>query len=78
MAWLTANRVYALTGMNRLAVICFASVTVVQFVMGLVVASTWNKSGTGQPYTQASGSHSYPYRQVETQPELFLYHNPQH
>jgi len=43
-------RIYALTFLNRLAAASFASITLVQFIIGLVVASTWNKSGMHQLY----------------------------
>jgi len=41
---LLTTRIYALTCLNRLAAMCFMFITLVQFIVGLVVASTW-----GQP-----------------------------
>ena len=42
---LTDRRIYALTCLNRLVAVCFAFITLVQLVVGLVVASMWNHSG---------------------------------
>jgi len=38
---LLTTRIYALTCQNRLVAMCFAFITLVQFIVGLVVASTW-------------------------------------
>jgi hypothetical protein len=40
---LLTTRIYALTCFNRPTVMCFAFITLVQLIMGLVVAATWDK-----------------------------------
>lgn len=41
---LLTTRIYALTCLSRLVAMSFAAITLVQFIVGLVVASTWNQS----------------------------------
>lgn len=41
---LLTTRIYALTYLNRLVAVSFASITLVQFVVGVVEASMWNQS----------------------------------
>ena len=42
---LTAHRIYALTYLNRPVAMLFASITLAQFVVGVVEASMWNRPG---------------------------------
>lgn len=46
VTYLIVYRIFALTYLNRLVAVSFASITLVQFIIGFIVASTWNKSGT--------------------------------
>jgi hypothetical protein len=45
ITYLTVCRIFALTYLNRLVAMSFASITLVQFIVGLIVASMWNRSG---------------------------------